>query len=136
LARDLDLPVIIHTREADGDTEQILDAIRPQRGVIHCFTSGDRLADFALHAGFFISFSGIVTFPNARALAAIAGRVPADRILAETDCPYLAPAPHRGKRNEPAFAADTVRFIAALRGVAPDDLAAQVSANFARLFAL
>jgi TatD DNase family protein len=136
LAKRLDLPVIIHTREADADTETILRKEAPARGVIHCFTSGDQLADCALSHGFLISFSGIVTFPNAKSLANIARRIPADRILIETDCPYLAPVPHRGKRNEPSFAADTARFVASLRGVTTDELAAQTSANFNRLFAL
>jgi TatD DNase family protein len=136
LARELNLPLIVHTREADEDTKSILREAAPSRGVIHCFTSGDELADFALDLGFCISFSGIVTFPNARSLAEIARRVPPDRILVETDCPYLAPVPHRGQRNEPGFVSDTARFIANLRGVAPDDLAAQTSANFERLFAL
>jgi TatD DNase family protein len=134
LAKKLDLPVIIHTRDADADTEEILKQASSKRGVIHCFTSGDELADFALGIGFYISFSGIVTFPNAKSLAAIARRIPADRILLETDCPYLAPVPHRGRRNEPAFVADTTRFVAALRETALDELAAQVSANFNRLF--
>jgi TatD DNase family protein len=136
LAKKLDLPVIIHTRDADADTEEILDQEAPTRGLIHCFTAGEKLADFALSIGFFISFSGIVTFPNAQALAAIARRTPADRILVETDCPYLAPVPHRGKRNEPAFVADTARFVAELRGISPDELGAQTSANFDRLFGL
>jgi len=136
LARKLNLPVIVHTREADDDTENILREERPSRGVIHCFTSGDKLADFVLSIGFAISFSGIVTFPNAKALAEIAKRIPDDRILVETDCPYLAPAPHRGKRNEPSFVADTARFIAALRGVTPEVLASQSTANFNRLFRL
>jgi TatD DNase family protein len=136
LARDLDLPVIIHTREADADTEEIVEQEMPVRGVIHCFTSGSSLADFAVRIGFAISFSGIVTFPNARALAEIAQHIPAGRILVETDCPYLAPVPHRGKRNEPSFVADTSRFIAALREMPADDFAAQTSANFDRLFAL
>jgi TatD DNase family protein len=135
LASQLDLPVIVHTREADDDTQNILQLEKPARGVIHCFTSGERLADFALSIGFLISFSGIVTFPNAKALAEIARRVPTDRILVETDCPYLSPIPHRGKRNEPGFVADTARFIAALRGITPEELAAQTSANFERLFA-
>jgi TatD DNase family protein len=135
LAKKLDLPVIVHTRDADEDTEQILREEAPPRGVIHCFTSGERLADFALSIGFSISFSGIVTFPNAKVLAQIAGRIPADRILVETDCPYLAPVPHRGKRNEPSFVADTANFIATLRGIEPEVLAAQVSANFERVFA-
>ena len=107
----------------------------PLRGVIHCFTSGEKLADFALSIGFCISFSGIVTFPKASALAEIARRVPSDRILVETDCPYLAPVPHRGKRNEPSFVADTARFVAELRGISIDELAMQTSANFDRLFA-
>jgi TatD DNase family protein len=136
LAKKLQLPVIIHTREADEQTEQLLRQERPSRGVLHCFTSGERLAEFALSIGFYISFSGIVTFPNAHALAEIARRIPADRILIETDCPYLAPVPHRGKRNEPSFVADTARFVAGLRGVTPDELAAQTSANFNSLFAL
>ena len=135
LAKTLQLPVIIHTRDADQDTEDILKQETPAQGVIHCFTSGDRLADFALSIGFSISFSGIVTFPTAKALAEIARRIPADRILVETDCPYLAPVPHRGKRNEPSFVADTARFIATLRGVEPEELAAQASANFERVFA-
>jgi len=136
LSKKLDLPVIIHTREADEHTEEILRRETPGRGVVHCFTSGDRLADFAISIGFCISFSGIVTFPNAKTLQSIAKRIPADRLLIETDCPYLAPVPHRGKRNEPAFVADTARFIAALRGVAPDELAAQAADNFNRLFAV
>jgi TatD DNase family protein len=135
LAKKTGLPVIIHTRDADADTEEILRREAPARGVIHCFTSGAALADFALELGFVISFSGIVTFPNAKALGEIARRIPPDRILIETDCPYLAPVPHRGKRNEPGFAADTARFVAELRGVSADELAAQTSANFNRLFA-
>ena len=136
LSKKLDLPVIIHTREADEHTEEILRRETPSRGVVHCFTSGDRLADFAISIGFCISFSGIVTFPNAKTLQSIAKRIPADRLLIETDCPYLAPVPHRGKRNEPAFVADTASFIAALRGVPPDELAAQAADNFNRLFAV
>ena len=136
LAKALELPVIIHTRDADAETEEILKSVRPQRGVIHCFTSGDKLADFALSIGFYILFSGIVTFPSAKALAEVARRIPSDRILLETDCPYLTPVPHRGKRNEPGFVADTTRFVAELRKVTPDALAAQASANFDRVFPL
>jgi TatD DNase family protein len=136
LARQLNLPVIVHTRDADEDTERILKEEKADRGVIHCFTSGERLAEFALGIGFAISFSGIVTFPNARPLAEIARRIPIDRILVETDCPYLAPVPHRGKRNEPTFVTDTAHFIASLREMTPEELAAQTSANFERLFAL
>src|SRR5262249_53129942 len=116
--------------------EAILEEEKPTRGVIHCFTSGDRLADYALSIGFAISFSGIVTFPNAKSLAEIARRIPEERILIETDCPYLAPVPHRGKRNEPSFLADTARFIAATRGVTAEELAAQATANFNRVFGL
>jgi TatD DNase family protein len=134
MARKVNLPVIVHTRDADADTQEILKQAAPSRGVIHCFTSGAELADFALSIGFCISFSGIVTFPNAKALAEIARRIPADRILLETDSPYLAPVPHRGRRNEPAFVAETARFVGAIRGIATDELAAQASANFHRLF--
>jgi TatD DNase family protein len=128
------LPVIVHTREAEADTERLLRAAGPLRGVLHCFTSSRTLADAALDLGFLISFSGIVTFPNARELAEIARSVPADRLLVETDCPYLAPVPHRGKRNEPAFVTDTARFLAEARGITPDQLASQTSENFTRLF--
>jgi TatD DNase family protein len=134
LADKLNLPVIIHTRDADDDTITLLKELNPRRGVIHCFTSGEKLADFVLEMGFYISFSGIVTFPKAQALAAIARRIPLDRILVETDCPYLAPVPHRGKRNEPAFVADTARFVAQIRGIPPDELATCASANFDSLF--
>ena len=136
LANDLNLPVIVHTRDADDDTIELLEKQNSSRGVIHCFTSGERLADVALERGFFISFSGIVTFPKAQALAAIASRIPLDRIMVETDCPYLAPVPHRGKRNEPAFVADTARVIAQLRGISLDELAVCTSANFHSLFAV
>jgi TatD DNase family protein len=135
LARKMDLPVIIHTRDADEDTEQILREEAPRRGVMHCFTSGEKLADFALDIGFHVSFSGIVTFPKAQALGELARRIPVDRILVETDCPYLAPVPHRGRRNEPGFVSQTARFIAALRGESYESLAAQTSANFDKLFA-
>ena len=134
IAAKLDLPVIIHTREADEDTERILRMVSPLRGVIHCFTSGRGLADAALELGFLISFSGIVTFPNARELAEIARTVPADRLLVETDCPYLAPVPHRGKRNEPSFVMETARFLASARGITLEQLASQTSENFTRLF--
>lgn len=134
LARDLHLPLIVHTRNADEDTERILDEVGPPRGVIHCFTSGERLARFAVDLGFWISFSGIATFPKAGPLRAIARALPDDRILVETDCPYLAPEPHRGKRNEPAFLLDTAAAVAAERGMATDDFAALTSGNFDRLF--
>lgn len=134
LASELDLPVIVHTRNADEDTEQLLRDVAPRHGILHCFTSGAALAESALEIGFMISFSGIATFPNAKDLADIVRRVPADRILIETDCPYLAPVPHRGKRNEPAFVADTAKFVAALRGITVEQLEADVFSNFTRLF--
>jgi TatD DNase family protein len=136
LAGELGLPLIIHTRDADGDTESILSGHPSVRGVIHCFTSGRRLADFALERGFMISFSGIVTFRNAHPILEIARSVPSDRILVETDSPYLAPVPHRGQRNEPGFVADTARFLAEARGVSVEQIALETSANFARLFSL
>jgi len=134
LAARVGLPVIIHTREADEDTERLLRAAAGVRGVLHCFTSGRALATAALDLGFLISFSGIVTFPNARELAEIAMSVPADRFLVETDCPYLSPVPHRGKRNEPAFVLETARFLAGVRGISIEELASQTSENFTRLF--
>ena len=136
VAGDVGLPVIVHTRDADGDTETILKSFPGIRGVLHCFTSSRELADFAVGNGWLISFSGIVTFQNAQRLVEIARSLPSDRILIETDCPYLAPIPHRGKRNEPAFVADTARFLANVRGVSVEDLARDTAANFARLFSL
>jgi TatD DNase family protein len=136
IAQELDLPVIVHTREADADTEAILREIRPARGALHCFTSGARLAEAALEIGFMISFSGIVTFRNSGALVEIARGIPDDCILVETDSPYLAPSPHRGKRNEPAFVAETARFLAAARGAEFDAFANLTAANCHRLFSL
>ncbi len=134
IAKEFELPVIVHTRDADDDTEHILLEERASRGVIHCFTSTDRLANAAAAMGFYISFSGIVTFPKARNIAEVARTLSSDRLLVETDCPYLAPVPHRGKRNEPAFVQDTARFLAALRGVSVDALSPVSAANFGRLF--
>jgi TatD DNase family protein len=136
IARDLDLPIIVHTREADEDTEAILKEVRPLRGALHCFTSSARLADFALDLGFMISFSGIVTFRNSTTLLDIARTVPDDRILVETDCPYLAPIPYRGKRNEPAFIAHTAKSLAEARGVTLEAFAKQTADNCRRLFSL
>jgi TatD DNase family protein len=136
LSRELQLPAIIHTRDADEDTEQILRETPPAGGVLHCFTSSEKLAEFAVGIGLCISFSGIVTFPKSQSIAQIARQIPADRFLVETDCPYLAPVPHRGKRNEPVFVADTARFVATLRSISTEELAALTSANFDRLFAV
>jgi TatD DNase family protein len=134
-SRATGLPLIIHAREADAEIARILDEERPPPGVLHCFTSGLALAEAALALGFYISISGIVTFKNAEELRAIVRGLPLDRLLVETDSPYLAPVPYRGKRNEPAFVAATAAAVAALKGVAPETLAAATSANFFRLFA-
>jgi TatD DNase family protein len=137
-ARLSGLPLIVHSRDADEETVELLAegaAAGGLTGVIHCFSSTAYLAERALALGFYISLSGIVTFRSATALRDVARSIPADRLLVETDAPYLAPVPHRGKRNEPAFVADTAAFVAELRGVAPDRLARETTANFHRLFA-
>ena len=128
------LPLIIHAREADREVARILDEKRPPGGVMHCFASGRALAEAALTLGFYISISGIVTFRNAEELRAIVRDLPLDRLLVETDAPYLAPVPHRGKRNEPAFVAATAAAVAELKGVELQDLAETTNANFFRLF--
>jgi TatD DNase family protein len=129
------LPLIIHAREADREIAAILAEEAPPPGVLHCFTAGRALAEAALDLGFYVSISGIVTFRNAEDLRAIVRDLPLDRLLVETDAPYLAPVPYRGKRNEPAFVAATAAAVAALKGVAADELAATTTANFFRLFA-
>ncbi len=136
LAGELDRPVVIHTREADADTIAILreEGGGRVRGVLHCFTGNDALADAGLELGFYISLAGIVTFPKAAALRETARRIPLDRLLVETDSPFLAPAPYRGKRNEPAYVAQVVAALAELHGIAADELARRTSANFHALF--
>jgi TatD DNase family protein len=133
-ARATGLPLVIHVLEADREVARILDEERPPPGVMHCFSSGRALAEAALALGFYISISGIVTFRNAEDLRAIVRDVPLDRLLVETDAPYLAPVPHRGKRNEPAFVAATAAVVAQLKGLEPEALATATSANFYRLF--
>jgi TatD DNase family protein len=136
-AREAGLPLIIHTRDAEEDTAAILSeevAKGGVRGVLHCFTGTQWLADRGLEIGFFISLSGIVTFKNAAALQEVAKTIPQDRLLVETDAPFLAPVPNRGKTCEPAYVADTAAFLADLRGEPLDELAAATSANFHRLF--
>ena len=133
-ARETGLPLIVHAREADREVARILDEERPPPGVMHCFSSGRALAEAALALGFYISISGIVTFRNAADLRAIVRDLPLDRLLVETDAPYLAPVPYRGKRNEPAFVAATVAAVAALKGLEAQHLAQVTSANFFRLF--
>ena len=136
LARELERPVVIHTREADEDTLAILreEGGGALRGVLHCFTGNDALADAGLALGFFVSLAGILTFPKAGALRETARRVPLDRLLVETDSPFLAPVPYRGKRNEPAYVARVVEALAAVHGLPPERLADLTSANFHTLF--
>lgn len=137
-SRETGLPVIVHTRDAEEDTANILrDEMGKGAfpGVIHCFTASGEFADIALELGLFISISGIVTFKNAQDLRDTAARIPEDRLLIETDSPFLAPVPHRGKSCEPAFVADTARFLAELRGVSLDHLARTTAENFYTLFA-
>lgn len=136
-ARASGLPLVVHTREAERDTADMLgDAARAAgvTGVLHCFTGSIDLARKALDLGFFISLSGIVTFNNARDLQETAKALPLDRLLVETDSPFLAPVPNRGKTCEPAFVADTAAFVAALRGDDQEQLAEATTANFFRLF--
>ncbi len=135
LAREVDLPVVIHTREATDDTFRFIEEAGRVRGVFHCFTGDEPMARRAAAIDFYVSFAGILTFPRAEDLRAAAGVVPLDRLLVETDSPYLAPVPHRGKRNEPAFVAEVVARLAALRGIPPSELGAQVTRNFDALFA-
>jgi TatD DNase family protein len=136
LAIELDLPVIIHTREATDDTFRILrEAGGGQvRGVFHCFTGDETMAQAAFDLDFHVSFAGIVTFPRSEGIRAAAKIAPAGRFLAETDAPYLAPVPHRGRRNEPAYVAEVVAKLAEIRGAPVTDVAAQVTANFKKLF--
>ena len=131
---DTGLPLVIHSREADGETARILAEERPPPDVLHSFTGGRQLAEAALALGFYISISGIVTFKNAAELRSVVRDLPLDRLLVETDSPYLAPVPHRGRRNEPAFVAATAAFVAALKGLDARDFAAATTANFFRLF--
>lgn len=136
IARAASKPIIIHTREAWDDTFAILEAEWPAAGpggIMHCFSGGPAEAQRSLELGFHISFSGIVTYPKAAEVQQAARLVPLDRLLIETDCPYLAPAPHRGKRNEPAFLVHTAKFLAELRGDSFERIAEATSENWRRL---
>jgi TatD DNase family protein len=137
LARERELPVVIHTREAEDDTIAILreEGGGTLRGVLHCFTGGPSLARRAIDLGFYVSLAGIVTFPKAIELRETARLVPLDRLLTETDSPFLAPVPHRGQRNEPALVAAVVAALAVDRGIPAADLAAHTTANYRALFA-
>lgn len=137
LARGAGVPVIIHSREADEETAEILRDVytgAPRGGVMHCFGGGPELAGAALEIGFYISFAGNVTFKKAEPLREVARAVPLERLLVETDCPFLAPVPLRGRRNEPAYVVETARFLASLRGVELEELGRITSENFSRLF--
>jgi len=136
-ARQTGLPLVVHTRDAEQDTGEILEAAVKRggvTGVLHCFTGSAELARKGLDLGFYISLSGIVTFKNAADLQDTAKWLPAERILVETDAPFLAPVPNRGKTCEPAFVADTAAFVAELRGEAPEALAERTTSNFFQLF--
>ncbi len=136
-ARATGLPLVIHSREADADMAQMLEDETGKGAfpaVLHCYTGGPDLAQRAIALGLFISFTGILTFKKSDELRAIAKSLPADRILVETDAPYLAPGPHRGKRNEPAYVVETAKVLAETRGVSPDEIARQTTENFFRLF--
>ncbi len=135
LSQEKQLPVVIHCRDAYPDLAQILSSLSSKwQGMIHCFTGTPFEMDPLLQLGFHISFSGIVTFPRAKTLQESAKLVPLDRILVETDAPFLAPVPHRGKRNEPAFVVETGKFIASLRSLFEEKLSDAVSTNFEKLF--
>lgn len=136
-ARETGLPLVVHTREAEADTAEILSAAVREggvTGVLHCFTGSADLARKGLDLGFYISLSGIVTFKNAADLQETAKWLPADQMLVETDSPFLAPVPHRGRKCEPAFVADTASFVAGLRDEDPEELAEVTTANFFKLF--
>ena len=136
-ARETGLPLVIHAREADDDMADILEEESGKGAfpaVLHCFTGGARLASSAISLGFYVSFTGILTFKNSQALRDIAKDLPADRILVETDSPYLAPGKYRGKRCEPAYVVETAKVLAETRRVSPDDIARQTTDNFFRLF--
>ena len=137
VARCLDLPIIVHARDADNDVAAILENEMEKgafRGVLHCFSSGAELAERAIDIGFYISFSGILTFNKAEELRAIATNIPEDRILVETDSPYLAPVPYRGRPNEPAYTAHTLKKLATIRGKRPVEMAHITRKNTLRLF--
>jgi len=136
-ARATGLPLVIHTREADDDCKRILEeevAKGPFKAVLHCYTGGRELAMRAVELGLMVSFTGILTFKNSQNLRDIAAELPADRLMVETDAPYLAPGKHRGKRNEPAFVVETARVLAETRGVSLEEISRQTTENFFRLF--
>lgn len=136
LGRKLNKPIIVHTRNAKQDTLRILKDEHVHSGVLHCFTEDIETAKQLLDIGFYISFSGIITFKNAEALRDVAKYVPLDRILVETDSPYLAPVPYRGKENQPAYVREVAQYLSALKGVSLEEIAQKTTANFCQLFNL
>jgi TatD DNase family protein len=137
-ARESGLPLVIHAREADERTAEILRREMGKgafKAVLHCFTASEALAMTGIELGLYVSFSGIATYRSAQNLRDIAAKLPADRILVETDAPYLAPGKHRGKTNEPSFVVETGRVVAEARGISPEEMARQTTENFYRLFA-
>ncbi|MEW5422506.1 TatD family hydrolase [Amorphus sp. 3PC139-8] len=137
-ARETGLPLVIHARDADEDVAEILRTAHDEEGafpaILHCFSSGRDLAMAGIELGLYVSFSGILTFKNASEIREVARDVPEDRLLVETDAPYLAPVPHRGRRNEPAYVAETAKVLAEVRSVTPEAIAATTTENFCRLF--
>jgi len=136
LAVRLALPVVVHVRDAGSQARALIDRVDGARGMVHCYSEGPREVDEWIRRGFFVSFAGTVTYPKNGHLRESAIRVPADRLLVETDAPYLAPEPHRGHRNEPAFAVDTLAALATARAAAPSALGRQVAQNARRLFGI
>lgn len=138
VAKQLDKPLIIHTRNAQEDTLNLLrkEGAEQVGGILHCFTESWEMAEQAIAMGFYISFSGIVTFKNAKALREVAARVPNEKFLIETDSPYLAPVPHRGKENQPAYVIEVAKHLASIRGQSVEQIAKQSTDNFNRLFKL
>ena len=138
-ARRTSLPLVIHSREADADMARILEEATARDGpfpaLLHCYTGGLDLARRSLALGHYVSFSGVITFKNSAALRDVAAAVPLDRLLVETDSPFLAPVPHRGRRNEPAFVTETAKVLAAVKGVSADEMSRRTTANVLTLFA-
>jgi len=132
----LDMPVVVHSREAEDDVIAALREHHCKRGVIHCFTEGPKMAEAAVELGFYVSFAGIITFKSAQDLRDIAARVPLERTLVETDSPFLAPVPHRGKRNEPAFVTEVARMIAELHDISYEEVDRVTSRNVCTLFGI
>lgn len=134
LAKKVDLPVVIHCRDAYGDLFKILDEEKVERVLLHCFTGTAQEAQEGLKRGYYIAFTGVITYPSANALREIARQTPLNRILIETDCPFLPPESHRGRRNEPSFVGETYAEIAKLKNLSPGDLSAAISQNAAVFF--